>query len=224
MSSTPTTVAPTSVRRSARLAAKPTVSYIETTEIPDEPLIERTQAMFETLLEERMNTGKFNFRGGYRKCRKDFLNLYADLPADDVERIAAETFVSKLPDDPYKHPIILKYLEAQTEKAQKEQVAVLDAKFTIAIPVIDKLLHEYNSIVSAICDIKTYACKLKKVIESDRSAAARESMRSLVYKYVIADYKKKNPKYEWLAPHIAEKMITIVKKGKISARCLYNLA
>ncbi len=87
----------TPYRRSARLAAKSAVNYTEPVDTPDDLLLERTRAMFDVLLEERIAVATRDFEGVYWKCRDDFARMFKDLPVDDVERLAATQVVHTLP-------------------------------------------------------------------------------------------------------------------------------
>jgi hypothetical protein len=184
--------APTTVRRSSRLAAKPTVSYTEPTEVPDEVLMDRTKAMFETLLEERLATSKRYLYGTYITCQKEFLKLYADLPADNVERIAAEALVRELKKSEYTHPIARKHIDAQDAKRRKAQDDEIIAKIAMEKEALSSLIGEYYEVLNAKAAyevklaaaskaIATHAATLNATIKGERSAEKRRRMRDKIY-------------------------------------------
>lgn len=125
------------LRRSARLAAKPAVSYMQTPEVPDELLLSRTRAMFDTLLEERMSVATRDFDGVYWKCRDDFFKMFKDLPEDDVERIAAHEICHTLPafsdQNLHARSLIAKRMRVLRAAADAAALAERAARFQAAI-------------------------------------------------------------------------------------------
>lgn len=225
MSSTPALTATTS-RRSSRLAVKPTVSYAEYVEVPDEVLMEKTQAMFETLLEERYATATRDLPGVYWRCHKEFLNLYADLPVDDVERIAAETFESKLPSMANGHPIARKHLDAQDAKRQNALAAEIKAKVSTQKKALDSLIGEYNAVINAKAEyetklataskaIATHAATLNATIRGERNAGKRTDMSDLVYRLSSETFAKLRPADSGLNWEYARHLMRILHKGKL---------
>ena len=173
MSSKPTTVR----RRSSRLAAKPSVSYAETAEVPDEILMDRTKAMFETLLAERLAPATRDLTGVYWRCRKEFLKLFADLPADDVERIAAETFEGKLPLTACGHAITHSYMVADTTRRYRAHCAEINAKVAMEKPVIVTLIEEYNNLMKSARAIERCSKILKTAIMEERTPSKSSRLR-----------------------------------------------
>lgn len=224
MSSKPTTVR----RRSSRLAVKPSVSYAETAEVPDEILMDRTKAMFETLLEERLAPAKRDLTGVYWRCRKEFLKLFADLPADDVERIAAETFEGKLPLTACGHAITHSYMVADTTKRYNEATAEMNAKVAMEKPVIDSLIAEYNKILvykaeyqyklSASTQVLAkHAATLNASINVVRTAEKRSYIRTAIYTLAHTTLTKLNPRMSDLSgKRYAKQVLSILKRGKLS--------
>jgi hypothetical protein len=185
----PATAAPTVVRRrSSRLAAKPAVTYTEPTDTPDELLMERTKAMYEVLLEERLAPATRDLYGVYRRSKQDFLKLYEDLPEDNVERIAAETYVNSL--NKWSHSIVPKYAMELTNKAFKEKRDLATAKVRINEDLYKKAIETYNEILVlkaklAECEstLANYSVEIRAVLQSERSEAARTGVKDALKKY-----------------------------------------
>ncbi len=221
MSSTP------ACRRSSRLAAKPVVTYAEPAEVPDEHLMEKTKAMFETLLEERLAAATRDFPSVYWRCRKEFLKLYADLPADDVERVAAESFLSKLPYYSEDH-IVRKYITAHEKKLQEEKDREINAKIVMEKEALGSLIGEYNRVLIAKAEyeaklaaaskaIATHAATLNATIRDEHSAKKRARMRYLICKYAKATIAKLRPDCQHSAFH-SKALMEILYKGKLLKR------
>lgn len=146
---TATTSAPTNVRRSNRLAAKPHVSYKEPeSEVPDEALMERTQTMFDTLLDEQLDIATRDFNGVIWKTCKLFVQMYSDLEKDDVERIAAEKVAASVTT----HTNIQKYYDIvwqYLQKTLKSKAAVKAAKRSMRIKEDNEMLKVIECILVA---------------------------------------------------------------------------
>jgi len=139
--------------------------------------MDRTKAMFETLLEERLATSKRYLYGTYITCQKEFLKLYADLPADNVERIAAEALVRELKNSEYTHPIAYKHIDAQDAKRRNARDDEIKAKVAMEEPVIVMLIEEYNTLLKSARAIEGYSKVLKTAIMEERSPLKRRRLR-----------------------------------------------
>ena len=229
----PTTVAPSSAcRRSSRLAAKPARCYAESAEVPDEVLMGKTQAMFETLLEERLATTKRYLYGTYITCQNEFLKLYADLPADNVERIAAEALVRELKKSEYTHPIARKHIDAQEAKRRKARDDEINAKIAMEKEALASLIGEYNKVLiakaayeaklaTASKAIATHAATLNATIKGERSAEKRRRMRSKIYSLTGNTFMKMQMSPSGSKDKVwayAGQILHIIQKGKLTHR------
>jgi hypothetical protein len=181
MSSTPIHApASTGVRRSARLAAKPVKNYAPERELPDELLKERTKAMFDTLLTEtfeKMNPRCRNYVTTYYPCQKRFLKLFADLPEDDVERIAAENFVKwDLPSDADEYPLCKTLYKTYKLAAKEERETPLKCKKEMLGPSFPALVEKvkehrklYNELKKAQKSLHELAMPVVKAMEEESS-------------------------------------------------------
>ncbi len=124
MNAAPAVVAP---RRSARIAAKPKLSYEEPAVVLDAELKKRTKDMFDTLLDEIMEATTRNFSGVIYRTRREFVEMFADLPKDNEERVAAETYAKTVTE--YETYITYhRYITAYVQKNLKTKAAAKAAK------------------------------------------------------------------------------------------------
>jgi hypothetical protein len=115
------------IRRSARLAAKPEVSYAEPAVVLDGELKKRTKDMFDTLMDEIMEATTRNFNGVVGRTRREFVKMFADLPKDNEERVAAETYANLV----WEYDIYYKYanyVALYVQKNLKTKAAIKVAK------------------------------------------------------------------------------------------------
>jgi hypothetical protein len=124
MNAAPAVVAP---RRSARIAAKPKLSYEEPAVVLDSELKKRTKDMFDTLMDEIMEATTRNFSGVIGRTRREFVKMFADLPKDNEERVAAETF-SKIVWESDTYIKYDNYVRAYVQKNLKTKAAMKAAK------------------------------------------------------------------------------------------------
>ena len=192
----------------------------------------KTQAMFETLLEERLATSKRYLYGTYITCQNEFLKLYAALPADNVERISAEALVRELKNSEYTHPIVCKHIDAQEAKRYKAQDAEINAKVDMEKPVIDSLIAEYNKVLIAKAEyeaklaaaskaIATHAATLDATIKDERNAQKRARMRSKIYSLTSNTFMKTQMPPSGSKDKVwayANQILHIIKKGKLTHR------
>ncbi len=115
------------IRRSARIAARPKLSYAEPAVILDAELKKRTKDMFDTLLDEILEATTRYFSGVVGRTRREFVKMFADLPKDNEERVAAETFAKIVmeADTYYKY---YNYVTAYVQKNLKTKAAAKAAK------------------------------------------------------------------------------------------------
>ncbi len=211
MSSTP---AP-AIRRSTRLAAKPTVSYAEPTETPDKLLMERTNAMFEVFLEERLAAATRNMDGVYWKSKKDFLKLYEDLPEDDIERVAAQAVVKSLC---WNHPVVYKYEQLRIAKNHKKKEELATAKVLINEDLYKKAIETYNEVLVFKTKLEEVERSLEKYVDEIKSALRSEpiqaanDMKCVIWNY--AEKKFRALRADKRASTHATGFLTAIRTGK----------
>lgn len=189
--------------------------------------MERTKAMFETLLEERYATATRDLTGVYWRCRKEFLKLYEDLPTDDVERIAAGTFEKTLPSMAYLHPIPHKHIDAQYDKRWKADDDEINAKVAMEKEALDSLIAEYNKVLNAKAEyeaklavaskaIATHAATLNAAIKGEHSPNKRKGMLDKIKGLSGDAFAKLRPSEKSLKWTYARDLLNILQKGRLS--------
>ncbi len=166
----PTSVAPTNVRRSPRLATKPAKNYAPERELPDELLKERTKAMFDTLLTEKVDKAYICSHMIYLSCKKCFLKMFADLAEEDEERVAAETFIRELPTSAGDYPLYNTLADAH-KRARRDtyetplrcKKELIDTSFTELVETIKEFDELYIKLVRMHTKLENLA---KPVIEA----------------------------------------------------------
>ena len=120
------------LRRSTRLATKPQPTYTEPVEEIDEATKKRVQEMFDVLLEESYEKVTKPTEAGhvFYRCCKQFREMFADLPEDDMERRAAEDFIRRIPPTSVHHnhklhQETLKRLRKPAEELHKKRMELL---------------------------------------------------------------------------------------------------
>ncbi len=153
--------------------------------------MERTKTMYEVLLEERLaerlTPATCTLYGVYRRSKQEFLKLYEDLPEDDVERVAAETYVKSLKN--WSHPILTKYTVAQSTKALKEKRDLATAKVRINKDMYIQAIKAYNEMLDlkaklAICEstFAKHSAEIRTVLKSERSQETK-FIKNAIWKY-----------------------------------------
>ncbi len=212
----PATTPATAYRRSRRLAAKPTVRYAELAETPDELLMERTKAMYEVFLEERLAAATRDIYGVYWRSRKDFLKLYEDLPEDDIERIAAESLVNSL-HYPL-HPLVTKYQQILTDKKRKEKGELATAKVLVSEGLYKKAIETYNEVLVFKTKLEEVERSLEKYVDEIKSALRSEpiqvanDMKCVIWNY--AEKKFRALRADKRASTHATGFLTAIRTGK----------